>query len=48
MLRIEAGIVATPDTEQQRRRARRLAIKLALFAFVVYVGYIFAFIANRS
>ena len=35
-----AGVV------EQRRRVRRTALKLALFAFVVYVGFIVAFI-NR-
>lgn len=47
MLHTEPCMTMTED-DQKRRRARRLAIKLGVFAFIVYVGYIVAFIARRS
>ena len=34
------------ETEARRRRIRNTALWLALFAFVVYIGFIIAFI-NR-
>ena len=36
----------TAEIAQQRRRVRKTALKLALFAFVVYIGFIVAFV-NR-
>jgi hypothetical protein len=36
----------TAGIAQQRRRVRNTALKLALFAFVVYIGFIVAFV-NR-
>lgn len=32
----------------QRRRVRKTALKLALFAFVVYVGFIVAFVKQHQ
>ena len=34
------------EAEARRRRIRNTALRLALFAFVVYIGFIIAFI-NR-
>ena len=33
---------------EQRRRVRNTALKLALFAFVVYIGFIVAFVNQHS
>jgi uncharacterized membrane protein (DUF485 family) len=39
----------TPDEiAAQRRRVRKTALKLALFAFVVYIGFIVAFINQHK
>ncbi len=36
------------EVAEQRRRVRKTALKLALFAFVVYVGFIVAFINQHQ
>ncbi|MEO6186194.1 MAG: hypothetical protein ABIP38_03045 [Steroidobacteraceae bacterium] len=36
------------EVAEQRRRVRRTALKLALFAFVVYVGFIVAFVNQHQ
>lgn len=41
-----AALMTPEEVAARRRRARGTALKLALFAFVVYVGFIIAFI-NR-
>ena len=38
--------LTTAELAQRRRRTRQIALRLALFAFVVYIGFIVAF-ANR-
>jgi hypothetical protein len=39
---------ATQDEAERRRRIRKSALLLALFAVVVYVGFIVAFVSSRS
>jgi hypothetical protein len=39
---------ATQDEADRRRRIRKGALLLGLFAVVVYVGFIVAFISSRS
>jgi hypothetical protein len=40
--------VATTDEGARRRRIRNTALGLALFAVVVYFGFIIAFVSHRS